>query len=167
TYTAPDGRVVAAGQQLEYVGRGVGAQLAVFGVTWDGKGWHAQAVYAPSLQATTQIQGLTVGGNPICLAADDMFSGTLDIQIFANFRRTRVISAANPAQGCIAQGIVGGPDATPTPTAPQALYLERFGLFYAANDLAHSDAPGVPVASPAQQALAARIAAQPGQTFGS
>lgn len=166
TYTTPDGQVVAADQPLEWGGKGVGAQLAVLGVTWDGANWHVRVTFGPNAQTTTLMQGQTVGGNPICLAADDMFSGGLDEQVFATFGETRVVSAANPAQGCVAQGIIGARGATTTSGAPQALFLERFGLYYAANDLAHSDDPPVTVASPAQQALAARIAAQPGQTFG-
>ncbi|HKV85685.1 MAG TPA: hypothetical protein VJN88_14120 [Ktedonobacterales bacterium] len=167
TYTTPDGQVVAAGQPLEFSGRGVGAQLAVLGVSWDGANWRVRMIFGPNTQTTTLIQGQTVGGNPVCLAADDMFSGGLDVQTFSTFGRTRVVSAANPAQGCVAQGVVGARGATPTPDAPQALFLERFGIYYAANDLAHSDEIGLPVASPAEQALAAQIAAQPGQTFGS
>lgn len=167
TYAAPDGQIVAANQPLEWGGKGVGTQLTVLGVTWDGGDWQVQALFGPNRQATPLVQGQTVGGNPVCLAADDMFSGVLDPQIFATFGRTRIVSAANPAQGCVAQGVVASNGATPTPDAPSALYLERFGLYYAANALATTDDPGAPVASPAEQALAARIAQQPGQMFGS
>jgi hypothetical protein len=165
TYTAPDGHIIAAGQPLEYGGRGVGTQLAVLGVTWDGANWRVRVIFGPNVQSATLIQGQTVGGNPVCLAANDLFSGSLDVQTFTTFGATRIVSAANPAQGCVAQGIVGARGATPTPGAPQALYLERFGLYYAANDLAHTDDPNDPVASPAEQALAAEIARQPGQMF--
>jgi hypothetical protein len=167
TYATSDGRIIAAGQPLEWGGKGVGTQLAVVGVTWDGANWRVRVIFGPNVQSATLIQGQTVGGNPICLAADDMFSGGLDVQTFTSFGTTRIVSAANPAQGCVAQGIVGAQGATPTPGAPSALYLERFGLFYAANALARTDDPGMPVASPVEQTLAAQIAQQPGQTLGS
>ena len=111
------------------------------------------------------IQGQTIGGNPICLAANDLFSGGLDPQTLATFSQIQIISAVTPAQGCVAEGIAGANGASPSPSAPRARYLERFGIFYAANALAAKDQPYAPVASPADQALAEQIARQTGQTL--
>lgn len=164
TYASASGQVIFAHTPLESGGKGIGPQLAELAITWDGARWRVVEPYGPIHQWTMQIQGQLVGGNPICLAANDLFSGGLDPQTLATFSQIRIVSALTPVQGCVAEGIVGGNGASPSPTAPRALYLERFGVFYAANPLAHADQPFAPVASPADQALAVRIA-QTGQAL--
>ena len=163
TYISRDGQVDLKNQPLEYGGKGVGAQLAVVAITWDGATWRVAVPYGPNRQVTMLIQGQIVGGNPNCLAANDLFSGGLDPQIYASFGKIHIISAVNPAQGCVVEGIVG--NASHPPAAARALYLERFGVFYAANALAAKDQPYAPMASAADQALAEQIARQTGQTL--
>lgn len=165
TYVSRDGQVELKNQPLEYGGKGVGAELAVVAITWDGATWRVTVPYGPNRQVTMLIQGQIVGGNPSCLAANDLFSGEFDPQTYGTFGQIHIISAANPAQGCVVEGIVGASGAPPAPSAPRALYLERFGVFYAANALAAKDLPYALVASAADQALAEQIARQTGQTL--
>lgn len=159
TYATADGAVVGANEPIEQGGVGVREQLALLEISWDGAVWHTQIAYGPDRQDTTILGIQSIGGSPLCLAANDSFESATDPQTLATYAQTRILSAANPAQGCVAEGIVGSNGTASGPDAPRAIYLERFGLFLAVNDLARRNQPQTPAANAYEQALAQRIAA--------
>ena len=159
TYTSANGALIGANEPIEQGGIGVREQLALLEFSWDGAGWQTQVIYGPSRQDTTILGIQSIGGSPLCLAANDYFNGATDPQVLATYAQARILSAANPAQGCLAEGIVGSNAAPPGPDAPRAIYLERFGLFLAVNDLARRNQPQTTIANAYEQALALRIVA--------
>ncbi|HEV2405146.1 MAG TPA: hypothetical protein VGR88_06820, partial [Ktedonobacterales bacterium] len=158
SYWAPDGKSLGQNEPIEMGGIGVREQLAMLGLTWDASSWRVTIVYGPNQQDTDMLDIQSVGGNPLCLAANEYFNGATDPQTLATYGQTRIISAPNPAQGCVAVGVVGPTGVAPSPDAPQAIYIERFGMFLAANSLAHENQPASPQADAYEQALALQIA---------
>lgn len=164
SYWSAGGASLGQNEPIEVGGIGVREQLAMLGLTWNTSGWQVSMVYGPNQQDTDILDIQAVGGNPVCLAASDYFYGSTDPQVVATYSQVHLVSAPNPAQGCVAVGVVGANGATPPPNAPQAIYLERFGLFLAANPLAHQNQPYTPLADAYEQALALRIANSAGDT---
>jgi hypothetical protein len=68
------------------------------------------------------------------------------------------ISAPNTAEGCL---LVGGLSNGNGPVGATANVLYRFGLLYAANDVAHRLLPSLPLVDAHGQAIASQIAALP------
>lgn len=159
TYTAAAGQIVGVNEPIEQGGIGVREQLALLEVSWDGAGWRVTVAYGPSRQEMTIVGIQSLGGSPLCLAANDYFNGATDPQALATYAQARILSAPNPAQGCVAEGIVGSNAQTPAPDAPRAIYLERFGLFLAVNELARHNQPYAALANAYEQTLALRITA--------
>ena len=164
SYWSAGGASLGQNEPIELGGIGVREQLAMFALTWDISGWHARIVYGPNAQDTDILDIQSVGGSPVCLAASDYFYGATDPQVIATYTQVHIVSAPNPAQGCVAVGVVGANGATPAPNAPQAIYIERFGLFLAANPLARKNQPYTPLADGYEQALALQIASTAGNT---
>lgn len=149
TDTTLDGHVVARD-----VGESFGVQLAVLRITWDGSAWRV-----------TPILGTTPG----LPAADDLVCDPARYWVGAN--NTWAFMLADPPPGAQTWFIS---DSTPTdgclvvlnqhpPQAPSAVFLERFGVLLAVNDVAtNSGSAGLPNADAAERQLAQKLAAQAG-----
>lgn len=149
TYTTLNGHVVARD-----VGESFGIQLAVLHITWDGVAWHV-----------TPILGTTPG----LPAADDLVCDPARYWVGAN--NTWSFMLADPPPGAQTWFIS---DATPTdgclvvlsqhpPEAPSGVFLERFGVLLAVNDVAtNGGSAGLPVADAAERQLAQKLATQAG-----
>jgi hypothetical protein len=159
SYATPDGTVLAADEPIEQGGIGIHEQLAMLELSWDGTAWQTRVAYGPNRPDTTILGIQALGGSPLCLAANDYINGVTDPQVLATYSQVRILPAANPAQGCVAEGIAGSNAATSSPDAPRAIYLERFGLFLAANDLAHRNQPATSLANAYEQEIALSIVA--------
>jgi hypothetical protein len=158
SYTSAAGASLGQNEPIEMGGIGVREQLAMLSLTWDTSSWRVTMVYGPNQQDTDILDIQSVGGSPLCLAANDYLNGATDPQILAAYGQTHIVSAPNPAQGCVAVGIVGPTGVAPSPNAPQAIYIDRFGMFLAANSLARENQPASPQADAYEQALALQIA---------
>lgn len=135
--------------------------LMLLRITWDSLGWH---VTSPS-DASVQNAGFL---NPICGAAQVgvqllVLQPPADASGTPVYPQWQFASGPLPAAGCLA---VGTPQenafTTPTPsTSPllTAYCLHRFGVFLAANDIAHRFWPSLPVADAYEQGLAHQFAA--------
>jgi hypothetical protein len=67
--------------------------------------------------------------------------------------------ATVPAIGCveIVQATAANPSSSVPNSSPQALFLYRFGIMFAANALAHRYWPSMPVTNPYEQSLAKHL----------
>jgi hypothetical protein len=145
TYRAADGQVLLAAPgspTLNYF-------LAVLTVGWDGTSWSA----TPSFGHTA---GGDVGDSLACdvarehlLSYHDATTGPLQFQL--NLPTIGYRADATPSDGCVVGAV---PDA-----GSNALFLERFGVLLAVNDVAARIAPGLPRATPEEQTLASQLLA--------
>jgi hypothetical protein len=125
--------------------------LVTLGITWEGERWHV-AVLGPIIQA----------GNVLaCIPAEDNFAKLLlpgNTTVDYTFTAFQFASGPVSASGCliVAQQLLRG-TAEPTSHTPVAYCLYRFGLFLAANDVAHHLWPQIPVANAYQQTLAQHL----------
>ena len=151
SYTTLDNKLIAADQPDTRPDITDYEHLVTLGITWDGARWHV-TVLSPIIQ---------VGNILACIPAEDNFSKVLlpattgTDKTFAPFR---FASGPVSAAGClvVAQQLLPGPVIT-TSRTPPAYYLYRFGLFLAANDVAHRLRPQIPVANAYQLALAQNL----------
>ena len=128
-------------------------------ITWDTLGWH---VTIPS-DAIVQSAGFL---NPTCGAAQEgvqLLYPPVDASGAPVYPQWQFASGPLPAAGCLAVGIPqenAFTTATPS-TSPllTAYCLHRFGVFLAANDIAHRFWPDLPVANADEQRLAHQLAA--------
>lgn len=157
-YTREDGTILAQDQPVDN-GAAAGAEVPVLlRINWGGLDWHVQVLLGPALGPLIVIDGVTVGDDPACLAAEDIFSE--EVQRYAQLR---FVSGLNPAWGCLVIATVGSASGTPVPaSAPVEEYLVRCGEFLAVNDLARQDAPYYQPADAYEQQLARQLAALPG-----
>ncbi len=167
TYTTQSGQMVAQNQpDTNYTTVGVDHSIELV-ATWNGQTWK---VSLPSYNASSAIIPITtplacasihslVGSSTNYGSGASAFTATqgsnpraVDWSYFAD---------ANEAQGCLGVVIISQ-DATATPTnfkQPSAYFLYRSGVLLAANALAHSEFPSVPIADAYEQSLAQQIAA--------
>ena len=109
--------------------------FAPLSVTWDGA-WHVQAA---------DVQQ----GTPGCLVA---FTAVASLNLSgAPLASLTMLSAPDPAEGCLVTG--SAPDASGTPPATFTL-MYRFGLLFAVDNEARRLLPNIPRASPALQGMA-------------
>jgi hypothetical protein len=133
--------------------------LVLLRITWDSLGWHVTV----SSDASVQNAGFL---NPICGAAQEgvqLLQPPADASGTPVYPQWQFASGPLPAAGCLA---VGTPQqnafttATPTTSPLLAAYcLHRFGVFLAANNIAHRFWPDLPVADAYEQGLAQQLAA--------
>ncbi len=167
TYTTQSGQVVAQNQpDTNYTSVGMDHSIDLE-ATWNGKAWK---VSLPSYNASSAIIPITtplacasihslVGSSTNYGTGASAFTATqgsnpraVDWSYFAN---------SNEAQGCLGVVILSQ-DATATPTnfkQPHAYFLYRFGVLLAANALAHSEFPSVPLADAYEESITQQIAA--------
>jgi hypothetical protein len=144
----PDANVAAAGQD----------HTLYFRITWDGATWHASTHVFPEtvsqqFSAAPACDSITneVGNTPQYSTTND---GQKVVWGFA--------AATNEAEGCL--GIVvpapASQSESPNFKQPAAYLLYRFGVLLAANALAHSEFPAIPMADAYEQSIAQSIAAK-------
>jgi hypothetical protein len=76
---------------------------------------------------------------------------------FASNVQAQVITAKNPARGCVISGL------SPSPNAVVMRFLYRFGAILALDQATHDHLPALLQATPAEQAIAAEIERDAGQ----
>lgn len=158
TYTTQSGQIIAQNQpDTSSTVAGVDHSIQLR-VTWDGTAWHASASIAP--EVLTQYES-----PPECASLDDQVSATTLYGNTQNSTHANVdwgyAVGSNEAQGCLAVVVPSPQQGTPTNfKQPPAYFLYRFGVLYAANALAHSEFPNIPVADASGQSIAQSIAAK-------
>lgn len=142
TYAQPQGATVLRDAPTSPLPDGSIALISV-GVMWDGA-WHAVAVPGEN----------QFGMSPICEIANDQLppSPSTGTSLDTSFHTE--VPTATPAEGCLLSIQAAHGNASGT----SALVLYRFGILYAANKEAHILYPGLPLATPADAALAENIA---------
>ena len=158
-YTTLAGRRVAIAQSddVSEVGRDSDEFLEPLSISWNGSAW----------RVTAQISDSNHFENPICgTTQDETQSDTLlGRQLPADLSvQWYDIDESLYAAGCVALLVLieAHPKTLPpsTYTVMLAYFLHRFGVLLAANTLAHRLVPSLPVASAADQQLAAQMVAR-------
>lgn len=151
-YATLDGRAVASN-----LGEDFGLQLAVLRIAWDGATWHV----TPILGHTS---GLPAADDAVCDPARYSLSqnGTWSFMVTdpPPDGQAQFASDSTPTDGCVAVL-----DPHPGSDAP-AVFLERFGVLLAVNQVAAGSGSGLPLADAAEQQLARQLAAQAQITIG-
>lgn len=160
-YKTQKGIPVAVNQPDQLPGVTPQNHLVPLSVTWDGVRWHV--VSDLSLLDSGIFSGdLAAQVEPACASAISNVTGDRSLdRVLPSYYSTHwtYTTSGQPAVGCL--GIVtleGG--MTPTPQQTPAYCLHRFGVFVAANKVAHSYWPSMPVADAYEQQLAQQLAAQ-------
>ncbi len=156
TYTTQSGQVVAQNQP-DTSNSSVGQDHSInFRAAWDGTQWHVLPDFSPETMSQ-------VNGPPTCASLANQISATT--QYSATASGTNVdwgyAISTNEAQGCLAVVVPSPGQQTPTNfKQPAAYFLYRFGVLLAANSLAHSEFPNIPMADAYEQGIAQAIAAK-------
>ena len=153
-YSTQDGTVLAQNQP-ELLGTSViYDHLLPLHITWDGTNWHVAlrtfqdpSLYGPQLDAACNTALNTVRSVLVPTNSEQAHSGI----------NWQYISGANPAKGCLSIATLNPGSSTPSPP-PVAYCLHRFGVFLAANAVAHRYWPTMPVADAHEQQLAQQLA---------
>jgi hypothetical protein len=144
-YATPTGRVVA--RNLSEI---FGIQLLTLRITWEGASWRVTPIVG-------HLAGLPVADDAVCdparawIAQNNAWSFMVDDPPPGS--QTQFVSDARPTDGCVA--VLNPGSGTP------AVFLERFGVLLAVNELAAGNS-GLPRADAGEQRLARQIAAQAG-----
>jgi hypothetical protein len=158
-YTTLDGRAVVSGAPLDSGVAGVTGHAVLFDLRWTGSAWEATPLLAPLQSGYLMLDtgGMWTAFSPPHVAALDLFTAGGELARFDAVALSYLPD--DPAAGClVAASVRGGSDARQGES--EAWFLERFGVLLAANDVAHKLRPALPVASSAETALAARMAAR-------
>jgi hypothetical protein len=158
TYTTLDGRIVASGLG-EFNGN---LALMALRITWDGTAWHVAT-------ALGHATGIASADDLVCAPARGWIAqGTLAYLItdanlpIAAQPALRYLSDATPIDGCaVALTDYFLPGMSSSISTPPALFLKRFGVLLAVNDVAHRLWPALPRADTNERALALRLLANP------
>jgi hypothetical protein len=131
-------------------------QLTLLRVSWNGSNWHAEADVSPYRTEflVPDSSGMWSALHPVCGPALDLFVSHQDL---SRYFWVRIASGASPAAGCAITASV----TSETENGSDALYLERFGVLLAANDVAHYMRPELPRANAFEQNLAQQLASGP------
>ncbi len=156
TYTTQSGQVIAQNQPDSSVFPGNEDHSIHLRLTWDGTKWHASPDIPPESVSQYDVP-------PACASASNQISVTT--QYGATASGTNVdwgfAVGTSEAQGCLAIVVPSPVQQTPTVFKQSAaLFLYRFGILLAANPLAHSEFPSIPMADANEQAIAQNIAAK-------
>jgi len=154
-YSTQDGTILARNQP-ELLGTPVVYDhLLPLQITWDGTNWH---VALRTLQAPPYIQQqLDVACNTALNTVKGVLVPTTSEQAHSGID-WQYISGTNPAEGCLSIATLNDGQDTHAPP-PIAYCLHRFGVFLAANAIAHHYWPNMPVADAHEQQLAQQLAA--------
>lgn len=153
-YSTRDGNVLAQNQP-ELLGTNViYDHLLPLHITWDGTNWHV---------ALRTFQDPSLYGPPLDVACNTALNTVRNVLVPTNSEQAhsginwQYISGANLAEGCLSIATLNPGSSTPSPP-PAAYCLHRFGVFLAANAVAHSYWPTMPVADAHEQQLAEQLA---------
>jgi len=156
TYTTQSGQVIAQNQPDSSVFPGNTDHSIHLRLTWDGAKWHASPDIPPESVSQYDVP-------PACASTSNQISATTQYGATAsgtNVDRGFAVGTSE-AQGCLAVVVPSPGQQTPTVFKQRAaLFLYRFGVLLAANPLAHSEFPGIPMADANEQAIAQSIAAK-------
>ncbi len=180
TYTTLNGQMIAQNQP-DTSSPLVGVDHSIdLEVTWDGKAWKVnfphysntlfQATGNPQFTLPTYLHPNMLP--PACASLNSFINTPTSYSTFATpFGTTQgnnpqavswgFVVGSNEAAGCLGV-VVPAPNTTATPTdfkQPPAYFLYRNGVLLAANALAHSEFPSVPLADTYEQSIAQQIAA--------
>jgi hypothetical protein len=156
-YATPDGRVVATGAPLDIGNAGATGHAVLFDLRWDGLTWQVTPLLAPLQSGYIMLDtgGMWTAFTPLHVAALDLFTAGGELARYDTV--TLGTLPADPAAGCLVLTSVRPATHSQQPET-EAWFLERFGVLLAANTPAHKLRPDLPLATPAETALAARIA---------
>lgn len=125
--------------------------LMTLSITWDGTRWHVRII-GPTISDGNLISCITTENN----AAQNLYRhipkslGDIAFQFVAN---------STPADGCLlVLFLQSNTQVPPSSTTPAAYFLYRFGLYLAANDMAHHLWPELPLADTYERGLAQHMA---------
>ncbi len=156
TYTTQSGQVVAQNQP-DANNANVGQDHSMeMNVTWDGAKWLVGLNVSP--EAVSQFTP-----SPACASLNNLISATTQYGVTGTGKNVDwgFVTSTNEAQGCLAVVVPSPGQQTPTNfKQPAAYFLYRFGVLLAANALAHSEFPNIPMADANEQSIAQGIAAK-------
>ncbi len=156
-YAAPDGKVIAQQQPETADPAAASEHLVPLQIEWNGTQWHITTTFSllnndmrPQFDPTCSAAAKDV-------AIDRSRRYVTEAHAFTNWE---YVSGSNLAAGCLGIATLDhGPGSTPSATEPVAYCLYRFGVFIAANDIAHKYWPDMPLADAYEQHLAQQLAA--------
>ena len=153
-YSTQDGTVLAQNQP-ELLGTSViYDHLLPLHITWDGTHWHV---------ALRTFQDPSLYGPQLDAACNTALNAVKSVLVPTNSEQAHLginwqyISSANLAEGCLSIATLNAGLGASAP--PVAYCLHRFGVFLAANTVAHRYWPTMPVADAHEQQLAQQLAA--------
>ncbi len=154
-YSTQDGTILVQNQPELLGTTVVYDHLLPLHITWDGTNWHAavRASQAPSLYG----QQLDVVCNTALNTVKDVLTPATSKQAKLGID-WQYISATNPAQGCLSVATLNNGQDTHEPL-PVAYCLHRFGVFLAANTVAHKYWPAMPLADAHERQIAQQLIA--------
>ena len=151
-YAGTGKTVVAANQPDMKPDPTASPDLVTLGITWDGSRWHVRII-GPALLA----------GNPLaCVSAENNITQNLFQQAESTYSgiSLQFVASSTSADGCLlALLLLPNTNATASATSPNAYFLYRFGLYLAANNMAHLLWPQIPLADTYERNLAQQMAA--------
>ncbi len=153
-YTTLDGQPVAANQPDNLDGLGAIEHLVTLHITWNVIQWHV--TFQPVNPFESFVSNLACASTEDAINFNPSLAGTWKLS-----------SGPNNAAGCLAVATVEENDGgLSSPSQPVVAYcLHRFGIFLAANEIAHRLWPFMPMADSYEQSLAKRLATLSGWTF--
>ncbi len=156
-YSTLEGTILAQNQP-ELLGTNIiYDHLLPLHITWDGTNWHATLLSSQVLPyAQQQLDvacntALNTVKNVLAPSSSEKTRSGINWQYLS-------VSETDPAEGCLGIATLNSGQDTPSPP-PVAYCLHRFGVFLAANAVAHKYWPNLPVADAYEQQLAQQIAA--------
>jgi len=157
-YTTLTGTPVVQHQVNRLSATSIIEHLIPLQISWDGTQWHVTSAF--SLVSVGTQQRFT---SPVCDMAS--FSIPLPIDVPQTNASWNFIATPNAAIGCL--GIVTlNASQTAQPAQSPAFCLYRFGVFLAANDVAHKYWPMMPLADTHEKQLAQQLAKMYKRTTG-
>lgn len=156
-YSTSDGAVLAQNQPELLGTTVVYDHLLPLHITWDGTNWHVALLSAQALPYAQQQ--LDVACNTALNTVKSVLVPSSSEQAHSGINWQYIsLSDTDPAEGCLGIATLNGGQGTALPP-PVAYCLHRFGVFLAANAVAHRYWPNMPVADAYEQQLAQRLAA--------
>ncbi len=151
TYTTMSGKVVAQNQPELLGTTSIYDHLIPLRITWTGRNWNVELLPSPI------ASDILLQFNVPCNTALNTVRSVL-LPLSAKQTHSSIdwlyTSAANAATGCLAVATLDQGKVSP---APIAFFLYRFGVFLAANDIAHKYWPTMPLANDYEQQLAKQL----------
>ena len=158
-YSTLSGKIVASNQPDQLPGVTPQNHLIPLQISWDGTQWHVVSSLS-QLDPSMFTGDVATEMSPACASAISNVAGDKSLaRVLPSYYSTSWLysTADNPAVGCVGMvTLQGGMPQTPQQTP--AYCLHRFGIFLAANKIAHEYFPAMPVADAYEVELARQIA---------